>query len=234
MIRYFVILLLLWLPYRIEAQQILKQTLGVTATFAPTSSHILIGYARDRRTTSAGFEYTRYLGTVRRVDFEYVAVVNPFFQESDPEIISSYALVNGGKVSFAVPSKRVISKDPIVGVVEIGNQEYIQYGVYSSENSYGFAFYPAGVHMAFGRQRFLRVTFDAQLGAVISGRDIPIDDSERFNFLFCLGPGVDIRLSPVSTLHLAYLYSHLSNRSLGDLNPGVDQGAIRLTLSRSF
>jgi hypothetical protein len=31
-----------------------------------------------------------------------------------------------------------------------------------------------------------------------------------------------------------YLYRHVSNGSLGDVNPGIDQGVFRVTISRRW
>ncbi len=76
--------------------------------------------------------------------------------------------------------------------------------------------------------------FSLDLGFVVSARDLPIEDSSWFNFLFSFGPGLQFFTSPNVSLRVEYLYRHASNAGLGDQNPGVDQGVTRLTLSRRW
>ena len=54
----------------------------------------------------------------------------------------------------------------------------------------------------------------------------------RTEYMFEFGPGVQVFTGARSALRLEYLYHHVSNAHLGNLNPGVDQGVFRLTFSR--
>jgi hypothetical protein len=70
------------------------------------------------------------------------------------------------------------------------------------------------------------------LGVVLSGRDLPINDASKFNYLFSFGPGFEFFYRRNQAVRLEYLYRHMSNGNSAPANPGVDQGVIRLTLTR--
>jgi hypothetical protein len=78
----------------------------------------------------------------------------------------------------------------------------------------------------------LQPTFALDLGFVFGSRPIPIDDATAFNYMFAMGPGIQFYLGKRDSVRMEYVYRHFSNAGQGDQNPGVDQGVLRLTVSR--
>ena len=70
-------------------------------------------------------------------------------------------------------------------------------------------------------------------GFLVATRDVPVDDSSRFNFTFEFGGGVELRRSPRHSWSIEYRLHHLSNDYTGTNNPGVDNQILRLTYSIS-
>lgn len=209
-----------------------RQSYAISGTFSPDSSHMLIGQAEQRRTWTTSLEYGRTIwgNSVARIDYE--GSITPFFQERDPTIVGAFTDVGGSETMVPIQEKRVIavSHNPI-GEVSIGGPPVPLYGIYSSEKTYAFSVSPIGARVNFYNSRHLQPTFSTDLGLVFSGRDLPVDDSARLNYLFSFGPGIEFFYKKNEAVRLEYLYRHMSNGGSGDLNPGVDQGVIRLTLS---
>ncbi len=210
------------------------QSLGIAASYSPDSSHMLIGESEQRRLWSAGIEYTRLLRQGSRLRLDYEGSVQPFYLESDPTLTSTVFTYGGH--TFVTPGQpvRVVSveRGP-VGSVPLGAGPSIPfYALYGRQNTYAAVLAPLGARIGVLPRRRVQPSFAINLGLVFSARDIPVDDAERFNFMFEFGPGVQVYSSARSSLRLEYLYHHVSNAHLGNQNPGVDQGVFRVTFSR--
>jgi hypothetical protein len=215
-----------------------RQSFGISSTFAPNSSHILIGDAEKRRIWTAGLEYSRRLWGNNSLRLDYEGSISPFFQERDPTLIATYSVLNINNSAYlsTLPSsgERVIiaNNDPVGYAGGSGGAPIPIYPIYGSTKTYALAISPVGARISgFSSHRF-QPTFSTDLGMVFSSRDLPIDDSSSSNFLFSFGPGVEI-LRGSSAIRLEYLYRHMSNANSGDNNPGVDSGVFRLTITRS-
>jgi hypothetical protein len=209
-----------------------RQSFGISSTFAPDSSHILIGDAEQRRVWTAGLEYSRRLWGNGSLRLDYEGSVAPFFQERDPTLVAEYAIINGNQVIAPASGLRVVyaNNDP-VGGGGFGNTIPL-YPIYGSTKTYAFAMSPIGARISGFSSHRLQPTFSTDLGMLFSSRNLPVDDSASFNYLFSFGPGVEI-LRGNGAIRLEYLYRHMSNGNAGYNNPGVDSGVFRLTLSRS-
>jgi Lipid A 3-O-deacylase (PagL) len=209
-----------------------RQSFSIDGTFAPDSSHIFIGVAQQRRTWTAGFEYARTIWAGQSARLDYEGSVSPFFQERDPTIVGAYATINGEITPIPVAIGRVIAPGSgLLGYIQQFSPPVPFYGIYSSEKTYAFSASPVGARINGFQSHRLQPTFSVDLGFVLSARDLPIDDSAKFNYLFSFGPGFEFFYRPSDSFRLEYLYRHMSNAGSGDLNPGVDQGVFRLTLS---
>ena len=49
--------------------------------------------------------------------------------------------------------------------------------------------------------------------------------------MFALGPGIELYTDAHTSWRVEYVYRHASNAGQGNLNPGLDQAVVRLTLS---
>jgi opacity protein-like surface antigen len=213
-----------------------KQSLGLTAGYAPTSRHILVGIAQGRRTFTAGVEYTRRIWEDKGLRFDYSAEFSPLFRESDPTEVATKMTVNGVTTVTPVTPTRILYDWSVpVGIVDNGKITPIYAVLGKDEKTYAVAFAPIGARAVFLPRWRVQPTFAANGGVVISSRDLPIDDTSQLNFQITFGPGVQVFVSRNTSVRLEYVYSHISNAYLGvsdSGDPGIDQGVFRLTLSR--
>jgi len=210
-----------------------KQSLGLTASYSTTSSHILIGVSEQRKTFTAGVEYTRRLWESGWARLDYRGEFNPFFRESDPVMVGYKTTISGNTIPIS--SQRVIEVSHVALLCDIiepitCNSIYPVYG--PDEATYAAAVSPIGERAVILPRRRLQPTFGMDIGVVISSRDIPVDSSAHLNYQFSFGPGVQAFVSRSKAVRLEYVYRHISNANSGTLNPGIDQGVFRLTLSR--
>ena len=212
-----------------------SNSIGITSTYSPDSSHMLIGLSQQRRTWTAGFEYTRllYVGDVFRLDYE--GSVSPFWQESDPTLMGTTFTIDGQTFGTQQTPYRVVTVNHgPVGVAEENGVTVPIYAVYGRQKTLGESLAPLGARLsAFPRSR-IQPSLSVDTGFVVAARDIPIDQSDQFNYMFSFGAGVRLYTSQLSSVRLDYMYRHISNAHQGYENPGVDQGVVRLTVSKHW
>jgi hypothetical protein len=209
------------------------ESFGISSGYSPDSSHILIGEAEQRRTWTAGVEYSHRLGSGHITRFDFEASLLPFYQESDPTLIGTSIADPAHPYVFAQPAVRVtyVSHGPIGSITVNGRNDSV-YALYGRQATYAGSLSPLGARATWFQRSRIQPSFSVDLGLVVAGRDIPVDNSDRFNFLFSFGPGVQVFATARSSVRLEYIFRHISNAGRGDVNPGVDQGVFRLTLSR--
>jgi hypothetical protein len=209
------------------------QSIGFSSSYSPDSSRILIGTAGQRRTWTVAAEYTHLLHRGPHFRLDYEGSVTPMFLESDPTVTGIIFTFRG--VNFAAPQTplRVISVNhgPIGTILTGGGTTIPIYGLFGRENTYAGAVAPLGARITALPRWRIQPSFALDLGFVASTRDIPVDDSSRFNYMFAVGPGVQIFSDRKTSWRLEYIYRHISNAGQGDQNPGVDQAVVRLTIS---
>jgi opacity protein-like surface antigen len=212
------------------------QSLGFTWSYSSDSGHILIGEAEQRRVWTLGVEYTHLLHQSHWVRWDYAGSLMPLFEESDPTDIGTVYTNNGESVVTPQTPIRVITVEyGPVGSEPTGKSTSVPlYARYGKQNTYSAAFSPLGARISALPRWHVQPSFALDLGFVVSARDVPVDDADWFNFMFAFGPGVQFIPSKRSFLRLEYIYRHTSNAGLGDQNPGVDQGVVRLTWSRRW
>jgi hypothetical protein len=219
-------------PFHLDA----THTFGFSSTFSADSSHILIGDAEQRRVWTLGAEYTTLLHQTRHFRFDYEGSIIPLYEETDPYIDGTTFQLNGQAVTtFGTPMRVTFAVRGPIGTVATGKgQSSPLYALTGREDTYAAAFAPLGAHISAFPNRRIQPTFALDLGFIVSARDLPIDQSSQFNFMFSFGPGVQFFTSPNASLRFEYLYRHTSNAGLGDQNPGVDQGVARVTLNHRW
>lgn len=211
-----------------------KQSFGVSASYSPTSSHVLIGEAEERKIWTSGIEYTLRMFEGNSLRIDYRAEVSPFFRETDPTAVATEETLFGINIitPFSTP-ERVVKKDHApIGVDCIAPNTCIPvYLVYGARKvSHGMAFSPLGARAVFLPQHHIQPSFELDLGAVISPHALPVEGASKFNYQFSFGPGVQIHFSRRGALRLEYIFRHISNANSSPLNPGIDQGVFRLSL----
>jgi opacity protein-like surface antigen len=212
------------------------QSFGFSSSYSKTSSHILIGEATNRTIWTLGAEYTHLLYLDRTYRLDYEGSLMPLFEETDPTLTGT-VYSNGGQNNYSSqkPVRLVAITQTPVGYVQIQGGAYIPlYATYGRQDTYSAAFTPLGGRISAMPRWRVQPSFAVELGFVLSARDIPMDDADQFNFMFLFGPGVQFYTSPKASMRMEYFYRHISNASLGDVNPGIDQGVFRLTVSRRW
>jgi len=209
------------------------QSLGISTSYSPDSSHIFIGLAEQRRTWTAGVEYTHLLSYGNKLRWDYEGSVTPLYGESDPVTVGMTTTVAGSTYVLPEAPQRVIfvSRAPVGVAHALNGATAPIYPVYGRQTTYAAGVAPLGARVTAFPDKALRLSFAVDLGFVVSPRDIPVDLSDQFNYMFAFGPGVELYTSPSSSVRLEYLYRHISNADEGFVNPGVDQGVVRLTVS---
>lgn len=212
-----------------------SQSFGASSSYSPTSGHILIGVAQKRRTFEAGFEYTHRLLEGDHARLDYLGEFNPLFRESDPTVVATeYALGNQEIVTPVNPTRVVyVIRSSLGGVCGYGPTCSYIYPVFGKdETTYAASIAPIGARAILLPKRRIQPTFETNLGVIFSSRDIPVDGATQFNYQFSFGPGVQVFATRKAAVRLEYVYRHISNADSGTVNPGIDQGVFRLTLSR--
>lgn len=212
------------------------RSLGISFSYSKTSSHILIGDADKRRIWTMGVEYTHLLhqGPLYRLDYE--GSLMPLFEETDPTVTGTLFTYGGQDYLTPQTPVRVLSVDyGAVGSEPTGKGSSVPlYALYGRQDTYAAAFSPLGARISALPRWRVQPSFAMDLGFVISAREIPVDDADQFNYMFSLGPGLQFITGPQSSMRVEYLFRHMSNAGQGYENPGIDQGVIRLTISRHW
>jgi hypothetical protein len=208
------------------------ESLGFSSTYSPSSSHILIGTSEQRRIWSLGVEVTRRLALGEKYRIDYEGSLLPLFEETDPVVFGSTVTIGGQTFITPQTPVRIIQaiRGPVGTLTENGVSAPV-YAILGRQDTYAWSLAPLGARIsAFPRSR-IQPGFALDLGFVVSNRDIPVDDSDQFNYMFSFGPGVQLYTSPKASWRVEYIFRHISNAHEGTQNPGIDQGVVRVTLS---
>ena len=208
------------------------ESFGVSSSWSPDSSHILIGTCEQRRTWTLGMEYTRRLSAGNNFRLDYEGSLLPLYEETDPVLFGTLVTV-GGQPVFTPQTPVRIEKVPHgpVGVEPLGGVIVPVYAVVGRQDTYAWSLAPLGARVSAFPHSRIQPSFALDLGFVVSARDIPVDDSDQFNYMFAFGPGIQLFSNPKSSWRVDYMFRHISNAHQGTQNPGVDQGVLRITLS---
>jgi hypothetical protein len=169
--------------------------------YSPDSS-IGIGKSQARRFFLAGFGWRRVILVSDSVAWKFTVDVVPIALLSEPT-------VNGLTV---VPDPKKISCPGCV----IGRRTSYAYGV----EPVGFAF-------NFRRQRRFQPVAGINGGLLKFNHDVPVPNSNSFNFTFAVKAGLQIFTSESRSLTIGYRYQHTSNANTGNpFNPGIDSNFV--------
>ncbi len=210
------------------------QSFGFSSSYSPDSSHILIGESEHRRIWTLGAEYTHRLHQQSLFRLDYEGSLIPIYEETDPTVVGTKFTLAGQDFFTRLAPVRVVSvAHGPVGSAATGLTASVPiYALSGRQNTYAAAFSPLGVRMSALPRWRLQPSFAVDLGAVFSARDIPVDHAAQFNYIIAMGPGLQFFGDNHLSWRLEYLYRHVSNAGRGAQNPGVDQGVVRVTVSR--
>jgi Lipid A 3-O-deacylase (PagL) len=208
-----------------------KYDVGVFGEYSPTSSHILMGYARKRELVGVGGSLAWRLINRHSLELAYLAEVRPLVMESDPTLVS---ITNPqfGTLRFVPPFVVLNPVNPVVfaGPQTDGDgQNYLWTAQYSRRWTYSGGASPVGWKLNGFTHRRLQPEVMGNGGFLISTRDIPVVHSSSFNFTFELGAGLQWYRTATQSIQAEVRFHHLSNGDLGTANPGVDSVLWKVT-----
>lgn len=215
-------------------------TWAVFGEYSPSSSHIILGAAREREFAALGLAYTHNMYRGQHWDLSYLFEVRPFMAESDP-VMTGFAYnidLPGANGSPAVRASGVIHFSHELPVLEIGPRvsditftykgkkyyaDYTQY--YGRRWTYVGGMSPLGLKINFFPHSRLQPMLTANGGFAASLRDVPMFDTSAGNFTFSFGAGFDVFRRFGYPLRLEYRIQHFSNAYVGN-DPGIDSQMI--------
>ena len=93
--------------------------------------------------------------------------------------------------------------------------------------TYGFGLEPVGFDFNFRRRHRFQPVVGINGGFAIFRRDVPVSNSNSFNFTFSLRGGMQIFTSQSRSVTIGYRFHHISNANTGNpFNPGIDSNFI--------
>jgi hypothetical protein len=210
-----------------------KYDLGVFGEYSPTSSHMLLGYARQRKLVGIGGSLAWRLINRHSFEMAYLVEARPMLLESDPTLVS---ITNAqfGTFTFVPPLVVVDPIHPVLFAVSQPGGDAQNYSFtpnYSRRWTYTGGGSPFGLKLNGFTHRRLQPELTGNGGFLISPRDIPVEDSSSFNFTFEIGAGLQWYRTPTQSIQAEICYHHLSNGDLGTANPGVDSALWKVTYS---
>ncbi len=209
-------------------------TLGVFSAYSNDSSHMLLGYAENRKLLSFGVSYSRRLILNRKINWQYNAELIPVAVESDPVV--HYVFHETSPFVFTFDDDRL---QPQACVPQSGSYSYT-YGD-GTTLSYTFtatckrrwvmgeAMSPAGLQLNLLPRRKTQPFIDVHGGYMYSTQPIPVTSAGSFNFTFDLGAGIEIYRSKTRSIRAEYRYHHISDKNMASANPGIDSGILQIT-----
>ena len=208
-----------------------KNAWTVFAEYSNTSSHVVLGKARQREFMTLGGGYTRRLVRFWGTELGYHAEVRPVVFESDPVATEAQTVVPApgvtpGTISFsgAIAPKCTNHSGTIV-YPPFGTQpgETVDYTITCGRQwTFGQSFSPFGFKYTVNDRRRIQPYVLGTLGYMYASRPIPVSDAEAFNFVFDLGVGLEVYRAQHRSFSIETRVQHFSNNYTAASNPGVD------------
>jgi hypothetical protein len=207
-----------------------RHTLSLFTEYSNNSSHILLGVSQDRRLTALGLTYSRRLLHTRYADWYYDLELRPFTYIEDPTSqinINTLGTIQDGPIQRACTSVTYqVPADPAFGF-----PGYTYTRTCGTRWTYAGGLSPVGQRINLAPHHRLQPFLVCNGGFLVSTRDLPSNDSSRFNFTFEFGGGLQIFRDHRHSWAAEYRLHHLSNDYTGNNNPGIDSQILKLTYS---
>jgi hypothetical protein len=208
---------------------------GFLFAYSNDSSHMIMGYAAERKLLHIGADYSRKLILNRYLNWQYDAEILPVALESDP-LTKSVTV----QTSPTQASSTITGEPPMIWCTPIVNQyQFVINGVtYAGtqtltcsgrEWTIGEAFSPVGMRWNFRPTHPIQPFFEGHGGYMYTTHPIPIEQAGSFNFTFDFGAGIEWYRTPHHSMRFEWRYHHISDHDTTDINPGIDNGLFQVT-----
>ena len=208
---------------------------GLFGEYSNDSSHILIGYSRNRKLLDFGGSYTRRILLGRYVDAQYMAEIRPVMLESDPITDQTSLIVSpppSQTFTYNGPFAETCHAFTSTSTVVVRGVTYIEKFTKSCLRrrwTYGAGLSPIGYKLNFLPRHRIQPVFTGLGGLMVSARQIPVSGASRFNFTFEFGGGLEFYRSTTNSIRVEWRYHHISNDYTANQNPGIDSGLFQAT-----
>ncbi len=156
-----------------------------------------LGTIPDRKFVIGGLRYGRILAVGRGLALEYTVDVIPVAIVTDnPKVVDTPFTLPDGSVVLGTEIRR----EPV----------------------YGFGASPIGFQVHFGKKNRVKPFASGSAGFLYFSRQTPVPDSQKFNYSFDFGGGVEFFTRSRRAFVVGYKLHHLSNANQGRFNPGLD------------
>jgi hypothetical protein len=206
---------------------------GILFAYSNTSSHMLLGAARNRKLLNVGASYSRRLWMNRVVNWQYDAEFIPVALESDPvkheiDSVTSPVTIYQNFTYRDVAACRPVNSsfNATVGGVLFASTQVV---TCFREWTVGEAFSPIGFRWSFRPRHRLQPFLGGHGGEMYSTRPIPIDEAGSFNFTFDFDGGLEWYRAHQRSIRFEYRYHHISNHNTANQNPGIDNGLFQVS-----
>ncbi|MBV8675376.1 MAG: acyloxyacyl hydrolase [Acidobacteriaceae bacterium] len=221
-----------------------KRTWSLFTEYSPGSSHIILGYSRQREFVAFGVGFTQKFFESRFLSLAYRAEIRPVMVESDPVLTGDYYNINLPAIGQDPPLQasgyyHLPHKEPVISAAPKavdysftyqGQTYYQDYTlIYGRRWTYAGGLNPAGLQAKFLPRSRIQPELSLMTGFTVSTRDIPVFNSSAFNLTFSVGAGFDLLHTPGRSVRLEYRIQHLSNADLHtSTDPGIDSQFIHV------
>ena len=215
-----------------------KNTFSFFAAYSNDSSHMLLGYAANRKLLDFGAGYNRRLFRNRIVNWQYSLELLPVALESDPLEIetiqqTSPTVLNatfnlGSEALNCTPQSTGYNVTTAGGVTYAGTETFSCSG---RQWTIGEGISPIGFQWNFMTRQKIEPFLIGHGGYMYSTKPIPLSMAGSFNFTFDLGAGVEIYRNKTRSIRVEYRYHHISNHDTAMENPGIDNGLLQVSYS---
>jgi hypothetical protein len=213
----------------------------VGAEYSNTSSHIILGQSFNRRLAGLDVTWSRRVGRYNGINYLWEIELRPvaFLQDPVETVTATFSVGGTPLQQFTIPEQPVqrtcasltasipvTFPSPTTGQPVTGT--LTQTRTCGTRWTYAGGLSPVGQRLNFLPRHELQPYLLANGGFLVSTHDLPVNDSSRFNFTFTFGTGLQWFRPSGAAWSLDYRVQHLSNKKIGDNNPGIDSQIFRV------
>jgi hypothetical protein len=197
----------------------------VWSGYSPSSLQ-WIGKTEARRLFIAGFGWRRVILASNAVAWKFTVDVVPIALVSQPTVTGSVATFVGTLPNLVFQGCTGPEQTFEVVISEAG-RDLGPCAHASRRTTRGIGLEPVGFDFNFRRRHRFQPVIGINGGFLKFTRDVPVSNSNSFNFTFSLRGAVQIFANESHSITVGYRFHHTSNANTGNpFNPGIDSNFI--------
>jgi lipid A 3-O-deacylase PagL len=193
----------------------------VWSGYSPSSLQ-WIGKTEGRRLFMAGFGWRRVILASNSVAWKFTVDTVPIALVSQPTIVFSQNVTAIGQ--------SITCDGPTVVAEQVADFSGVHMGPCAHPGrrvTRGIGLEPVGFDFNFRRRHRFQPVVGINGGFLKFTRDVPISNSNSFNFTFSLRGAMQIFTNESHSITIGYRFHHISNANTGNpFNPGIDSNFI--------